>query len=168
MGICKFAYLNDSFITAEEAMISPFDRGFLFAHAAYEVTAVYGGQLIDTAGHIARLQRTLAGISIPMVWSGPELIALHETLIAKNSMTEGLVYLQVSAGAYGFRDFAGPADIRPALFMYADERNLIGERAQTGILRHHAGGHALDPPRHENNAAALAGPSLPRGARAGR
>lgn len=133
MGVCKFAYLNDRFIAAEEAMISPFDRGFLFAHAAYEVTAVYNGALIDADGHIARLERTLAGISVPMVWSGDEIIKRHEDLIARNGMREGLVYLQITAGAYGFRDFAGPEEMRPTLFMYCDERDLIGEKAKDGI-----------------------------------
>ena len=133
MGVCKFAYLNDRFITANEAAISPFDRGFLFAHAAYEVTAVYNGKLIDADGHLARLERTLAGIAIPMAWSGEELIRLHEELLVRNHMSEGLVYLQISAGAYGFRDFAGPEEIRPTLFMYTDERELIGELARDGI-----------------------------------
>ena len=133
MGVCKYAYLNDQIIVAEEAQISPFDRGFLFAHAAYEVTAVYGGQLIDADGHIARLERSLAGISIPMAWSGEEIIKRHEALLKRNGMTEGLIYLQVTAGAYGFRDFAGPDEIRPNFFMYCDARELIGEVAQNGI-----------------------------------
>lgn len=133
MGVCNFAYLNDRIITAQEAMISPFDRGFLFAHAAYEVTAVYGGKLIDAEGHIARLERTLAGIEIPMAWSGEEIVARHHELLNRNQMREGLVYLQITAGAYGFRDFAGPEEMRPNLFMYCDERALIGDAARDGI-----------------------------------
>ena len=133
MGVCKFVYLNDQIVTAEHAQISPFDRGFLFAHAAYEVTAVYGGKLVDADGHIARLERTLAGISIPMAWRGEEIIQRHETLLQRNGMREGLVYLQITAGAYGFRDFVGPEEFRPNLFMYCDERQLIGEAARDGI-----------------------------------
>ena len=133
MGVCKFAYLNDRFIASEEAMISPFDRGFLFAHAAYEVTAVYNGALIDAEGHLARLERTLSGISIPNIWSAKELIARHKELLRRNELREGLVYLQITGGAYGFRDFAGPDDIRPTLFMYADARDLIGTNAQNGL-----------------------------------
>ena len=65
MTICTMAYLNGAFCSAADARISVFDRGFLFAHAAYEVTAVYGGNLVDFGGHVARLGRTLAGIGIP-------------------------------------------------------------------------------------------------------
>ncbi len=133
MGVCKFAYLDDRVIAAAEAQISPFDRGFLFAHGAYEVTAVYDGNLIDADGHMERLKRTLEGISIPMVWSADDVIARHETLLKRNNMLEGLIYLQITAGAYGFRDFAGPDDLRPNLFMYCDERALIGDIARDGI-----------------------------------
>ena len=48
-------YLNGHFVPVDDARISPFDRGFLFAQAAYEVTAVYNGQLIDFDAHLARL-----------------------------------------------------------------------------------------------------------------
>lgn len=133
MGVRKFAYLDDRIIAAEEAKISPFDRGFLFAHAAYEVTAVYNGSLIDGDGHMARLERSLAGISIPIAWSADDIIARHMTLLERNQMREGLIYLQITAGSYGFRDFAGPEDIRPSLFMYCDERELIGDVARDGI-----------------------------------
>ena len=133
MSVCKFAYLNDRFITAEQAAISPFDRGFLFAHAAYEVTAVYNGKLIDSEGHLARLERTLSGISIPMPHESEELVRLHEDLIARNQLREGLIYMQVTAGTYGFRDFSGPDQIRPTLFMYADARDLIGDTAKNGV-----------------------------------
>ena len=69
MGPSEYVYLNGKFCRTEDAVISPFDRGFLFAHAAYEVTAVFDGRLIDFAGHVARLQRTLSGIDIFTDWT---------------------------------------------------------------------------------------------------
>ncbi|MEO0714932.1 MAG: hypothetical protein AAFY37_13590, partial [Pseudomonadota bacterium] len=64
-GSGETVYLNGLFLPANEARISPFDRGFLFAHAAYEVTAMYDGRLVDWPGHAARLARTLEGIALP-------------------------------------------------------------------------------------------------------
>lgn len=131
MPLGKWVYLNGAFHKAEAARISPFDRAFLFAHAAYEVTAVYGGRLIDFDAHLARLGRTLEGIEIPAV---PEdLTALHQELITRNTLTEGLVYLQVGAGDYGHRDFYGPEEFTPTLFMFSTEKQLIGEAAQNGL-----------------------------------
>ena len=133
MTICTTAYLNGAFCPAADARISPFDRGFLFAHAAYEVTAVYGGHLVDFAGHLMRLGRTLAGIGITDPLPGNGWGKVHRDLIDYNSLTEGLIYLQVTAGAYGLRDFAGPEEFEPTVFLYADARPLIGATARDGI-----------------------------------
>tara|TARA_R110000764_G_scaffold24538_1_gene59057 strand:+ start:39080 stop:39964 length:885 start_codon:yes stop_codon:yes gene_type:complete len=133
MTICTTAYLNGAFCSAADARISPFDRGFLFAHAAYEVTAVYGGHLVDFGGHVARLDRTLAGIGIPNPLSGDGWGKVHRDLIEYNALSEGLIYLQVTAGSYGLRDFAGPDEFEPTVFLYADEKPLIGAAARDGI-----------------------------------
>ncbi len=133
MTIGQTVYLNGSYRSVGDAAISPFDRGFLFAHAAYEVTAVYGGKFVDLDGHLDRLRRTLAGISMVNPNPDDEWREIHSGLIERNEMTEGLVYLQVSAGAYGMRDFAGPEVFEPTVFLYADARPLIGEAARDGI-----------------------------------
>ena len=133
MGPGEWVYLGGSFQRASEAMVSPFDRGFLFAHAAYEVTGVFGGMLIDFPGHVARLQRTLGGIDIPCPWSASDLEALHTELLSRNGTREGLVYLQVTAGAYGGRDFTGPETLTPSLFLFSEARSLIGDKARDGM-----------------------------------
>lgn len=133
MPVCGAVYLNGRYVKAGDATVSPFDRGFLFGHAAYEVTAVYGGQMVDFDGHMARLARTLAGIGITNPFDAGGWRGIHETLIARNGMDEGLVYLQVTAGAYGARDFAGPEDYAPTVLAYCDTRSLIGETARAGI-----------------------------------
>jgi D-alanine transaminase len=133
MTICTTAYLNGAFCPAADARISPFDRGFLFAHAAYEVTAVYGGHLVDFGGHMSRLSRTLAGIGIPDPLPRGGWGKVHRDLIDYNGLTEGLIYLQVTAGSYGMRDFAGPEEFEPTIFLFADARPLIGAAARDGI-----------------------------------
>ncbi len=133
MTIGRTVYLNGKFCPVEDAAISPFDRGFLFAHAAYEVTAVYDGRFIDLEGHLSRLRRTLEGISISNPYSDEAWAEIHTDLIDKNGVEEGLVYLEVTGGAYGMRDFAGPETFTPTVFLYADTRPLIGEAARDGI-----------------------------------
>ena len=133
MPVCPTVHLNGSFLPLGEAHVSPLDRGFLFAHAAYEVTAVYGGRFVDLDGHIARLTRTLEGIAIPNPHDAAGWEALHTELIVRNKLTEGLVYLEVTAGAYDTRDFAGPETFVPTVFAYADAKPLIGAVARDGI-----------------------------------
>lgn len=133
MPVCPVVHLNGSFLPLGEAHVSPLDRGFLFAHAAYEVTAVYGGRFVDLDGHIARLTRTLNGIAIPNPHAVAGWEALHSELIVRNGLTEGLVYLEVTGGAYDVRDFAGPETFTPTVFAYADAKPLIGAVARDGI-----------------------------------
>ena len=133
MTIGRTVYLNGKFCPVEDAAISPFDRGFLFAHAAYEVTSVYDGRFIDLEGHLSRLRRTLEGISIPNPYSDEQWAEIHSDLIDKNGVEEGLVYLEVTGGAYGMRDFAGPETFTPTVFLYADARPLVGDVARDGI-----------------------------------
>ncbi len=127
----QWVYLNGDFIRPEEAQISAFDRGYLFAQAAYEVTAVYNKKLIDFDAHLERLGRTLSGIEVlpPDI----NLTNLHHEMIERNALTEGLIYLQVSAGAHGPRDFYGPEQLSPTVFMFATHKTLIGGTARDGI-----------------------------------
>lgn len=133
MTIGQTVFLNGGYRPVAEARISPFDRGFLFAHAAYEVTAVYNGRFVDLEGHLARLRRTLTGIDIPNPYSDEEWADIHAGLTERNGMEEGLIYLEVTAGDYGARDFAGPETFTPTVFLYADSRPLIGDVARDGI-----------------------------------
>ncbi len=133
MAVCSEMYLNGAFVDPARAQVPVFDRGLLMAHAAYEVTAVYGGRLIDLGRHLDRLERTLAGIALTLPLARDALEAMHHELVARNALEEGLVYLQVTGGAYGFRDFAGPERFEPCLFAWADRRTLIGEAQQRGI-----------------------------------
>lgn len=133
MTICPLVHLNGAVLPLAEARISPLDRAFLFAQAAYEVTAVYAGRFVDLEGHIARLSRTLQGIGIPDPLDSEGWAALHRDLVARNALTEGLVYLQVTGGADASRDFAGPERLTPTVFAYGDTKALIGPAARDGI-----------------------------------
>lgn len=130
MSDSDYVYLNGAFVPRSAARISPFDRGFLFAHAAYEVTAVFLGKLIDLEHHEARLRRTLAALEID--YPDLDFAAAHQELIDKNDVVEGLVYLQVSAGDQGPRDFSGPELLRPSVFMFTTHKQLIGVTARDG------------------------------------
>ncbi len=126
-----WVYLNGAFMPSSDAAVSPFDRGFLFAHAAYEVTAVYNGQFVDLDLHLARLARTLEGLEI--IAPDLDLAQIHQELIARNGLQEGLVYLQVTAGTHGPRDFYGPEALTASVFAFASEKTLIGDAARDGI-----------------------------------
>ena len=131
MERANWVFLDGEFLPASDATISPFDRGYLFAQAAYEVTAVYNGALIDLDAHLARFERTLIGIEVEQ--PDLDLAALHQEMIARNDLKEGLIYLQASAGDQGPRDYYGPETLTPSVFMFATHKQLIGDLARDGI-----------------------------------
>jgi D-alanine transaminase len=128
------AWLNGVFMSASEARISPFDRGFLFADSVYEVTAVYNRAPIDLDRHLDRLQRSLRELGYAAFPDRGEIETVHHRLIRDNDLREGYVYLQVSRGAYGGRDFVPPSRIVLTCFAFAESRPLIDTPAiRSGI-----------------------------------
>lgn len=91
-------YLNGEWLAPNEAKVSVFDRGFLFADGIYEVVSVYQGQLFLLDRHLARLQRSLAALQIANK-SDQEWQALFQDVVRRNQIENGLVYLQVTRGA---------------------------------------------------------------------
>lgn len=129
----RTVYVNGEWVDETEARVSVFDRGFLFADAIYEVTSVIGGKLIDYPGHAARLKRSLASLNIPMPVDDDTLLSLHREIIARNELTDGGIYLQVSRGAED-RDFFYSDNLTPTFVMFTQARAVLGNpRWQTGI-----------------------------------
>ncbi len=54
----RVAYVNGRYVRHAEAGVSIDDRAFLFADGIYEVIEIFGGKLIDEAGHLERLARS--------------------------------------------------------------------------------------------------------------
>jgi D-alanine transaminase len=129
----RIVYVNGSFVPEADAKVSIFDRAFLFADGVYEVTAVLGGRALDLEAHLARLDRSLAEMQISPPLTHAELRALHEELIARNGVEEGIVYLEITRGVAD-RDFLYPADAAPTVVAFTQSRPLLDNPyAVTGV-----------------------------------
>lgn len=128
------AYVNGAFVPQSEAKISIMDRGFLFADGIYEVSAVIDGKLVDSDLHLARLERSVGEINLPLPETASRIASLMRELVAMNAMKEGLVYLQVTRGAEESRNFAFPKMTKPSLVMFCEFKNYVDTpQAKTGI-----------------------------------
>ena len=132
----RTVYVNGEYLPETEARVSIFDRGFLMADAVYEVTSVLDGKLIDFEGHAVRLKRSLDELDMAAPCSKDELLEIHRKLAEINSIDEGMIYLQVTRGSDGDRDFVFPSnDTRPTLVLFTQNKPGLANSlaAQKGI-----------------------------------
>jgi D-alanine transaminase len=106
-------FLNGEYIPENEAMVSVFDRGFLFADAVYEVVSVLEGKLVDFGGHMTRLTRSLGELGILGAPAQADWLAICRDLVSRNNLQEGMIYWQVTRGRPADRSFYFPAEGTP-------------------------------------------------------
>ena len=129
----RTVYVDGHWLPEADAKVSVFDRGFQFADAVYEVTAVIAGRLIDYPGHAARLDRSLGELRIPAPVPAERLLAIHREVARRNDLREGLIYLQVSRGSAD-RDFLFADDLAPTLVVFTQAKAIVANaKADTGM-----------------------------------
>lgn len=132
----RIVYVNGDYLPEEDAKISVFDRGFLMADGVYEVTSVLGGKLIDFDGHAVRLERSMSELDMTPPISKDALLEVHRALVTRNEIVDGMVYLQITRGSTGDRDFAFPPAGTPCsvvLFTQSKPGMAQSGAADTGI-----------------------------------
>ncbi|GFE50546.1 D-amino acid aminotransferase [Roseobacter cerasinus] len=133
----RTVYVNGDYLPEAEATVSIFDRGFLMADGVYEVTSVLGGKLIDFEGHAVRLQRSLDELDMVNPISKEDLLQVHRELVRVNEIDEGMVYLQITRGAPGDRDFVfpDPETTQPTIVLFTQNKPGLANSpaAKTGM-----------------------------------
>lgn len=130
----RTVYVNGEFLPETEAKVSVFDRGFLMADGVYEVTSVLGGKLIDFDGHCRRLARSLGELEMQNPHTDAEWLQIHRDLVAQNGVVDGMVYLQVTRGNPGDRDFAFPGpETAPTVVLFTQSKPGLAENPQAAI-----------------------------------
>lgn len=77
-------FLNGKLVAAQDAQVSVFDRGFLFADGVYEVIPVYQGRLFEITAHLQRLANSLSAIKLSNPYTDTEWIEILKQLIVAN------------------------------------------------------------------------------------
>ena len=133
----RTVYVNGQYVPESEAQVSIFDRGFLMADGVYEVTSVLDGKLIDFAGHSKRLERSLDELDIQKPAVFDDLLEIHRELVRLNEIEDGMIYLQITRGAPGDRDFVfpDPETTKPTVVLFTQNKPGMADSlaSQTGI-----------------------------------
>ena len=112
-------FLNGKLLPLEQASVSVLDRGFIFGDGVYELVPVYSRVPFRLDEHLARLERSLAAVSIRNPYSRAQWRAHLHALIDAQACEDQGVYFQVTRGV-AKRDHAFPRDAEPTVFMMAN------------------------------------------------
>lgn len=109
-------YLNGEYLPAEQARISPLDRGFLFGDGIYEATPCYDGRPVALQLHINRMKTGLEALGIANPLSNDQWREVASKLSELNGGGNLGIYFHVSRGNEGRRFHGFPSDIKPTAF----------------------------------------------------
>jgi D-alanine transaminase len=113
-------YLNGRFVPKAEALVSVEDRGFLLGDGVYEVAPFYEGAPLCMDRHLARLERSLAGLRIRFDTKG--LDEMLSELVARNGLTtaeRSMVYLQITRGVAPRTHYFPEGPVTPTVYASA-------------------------------------------------
>ncbi|HEY4123536.1 MAG TPA: D-amino-acid transaminase [Rhizomicrobium sp.] len=131
----RVAYVNGRYLHHAQASVHIEDRGLQLGDSVYEVMAVVRGALRDEEEHLDRLERSLREIRVAMPMSRGGLKFVFREVARRNRLRNGLIYLQVTRGAFR-RDHPIPSEIaKPTLILTAREvdRAASEQRKERGI-----------------------------------
>lgn len=120
----SIVFLNGDFCKEEDAKVSIFDRGYLFGDGIYEVVPVINGKVIDKAPFFERFDGSLSKIGLKAPFCKAEIETILDTLIAKNDVVEGGIYMQVTRGVAP-REFYFPENTPTTFTAFTFKKEII-------------------------------------------
>lgn len=91
-------FLNGKFVPEERAVVSVFDRGFLYGDGLFEGVLVTRGKLFRWDEHMRRLDQGVRFLKLTVPYSYGELRRFAEEVVERNNMPTGLLRLSLSRG----------------------------------------------------------------------
>jgi aminodeoxychorismate lyase len=110
-------FLNGEFVPQERAVISVFDRGFLYGDGLFEGIRVFNGKLFRWKQHLERFQHGADFLRIPVPFPPEAMKSFAERLVAENQMPNSLLRLTLSRGV-GQRGYS-PKNAQSPTFVMA-------------------------------------------------
>ena len=129
----RYAYVNGRYVDHQQASVHIEDRGYQLADGVYEVVGIRDGKMIVEALHIDRLDRSLRELRIGWPVARGTLGFILRELMRRNSLRDGLVYMQVTRGV-ARRDHAFPTTpVKPALVITTKNTKHLGADPGPGV-----------------------------------
>jgi len=109
-------FLNGAFVPEEKAVVSVFDRGFLYGDGLFEAVRVFNGKPFRWREHMDRLRAGAEFLKIKLPYSQHRLHTTAEKLIQQNKMPDCLLRLTLTRGI-GAAGYSPASARKPTLAM---------------------------------------------------
>ena len=109
-------FLNGQFVPQEQALVSVFDRSFLYGDGLFEAMLIFNGKPFRWATHLKRFDFGAQFLKIPVPVTPDALRAHVNELIAQNNATQALLRITLSRGI-GLRGYSPKGADQPSLVM---------------------------------------------------
>jgi len=109
-------FLNGKFVPEEQAVISVFDRSFLYGDGLFEAMLIFNGKPFRWTTHLKRFEFGAQFLKIPVHVTPDALRAHVNELIAQNNATQALLRITLSRGV-GLRGYSPKGADQPCLVM---------------------------------------------------
>jgi branched-chain amino acid aminotransferase len=120
-------FLNGKFVPEEKAVVSVFDRGFLFGDGLFEAMLVRRGEIFRWEQHIERFQRGVDFLKLTVPFTKDDLFRFSMQLIQRNRMPEALLRLNLSRGITA-RGYSPKNAVVPAVVLTLHPAPLLDGR----------------------------------------
>jgi branched-chain amino acid aminotransferase len=109
-------FLNGNFVPEERAVVSVFDRGFLYGDGLFETFRVHGGEPFCWEKHMERMLHGAELLHIHLPYNPEEMRNFATELIQRNQMPEALLRITITRGV-GQRGYSPKGADSPSFVM---------------------------------------------------
>ena len=125
--------LNGQIIEREKAKVDIEDRGYQFGDGIYEVIRVYNGKFFTADEHLTRLFMSAEKIGITLPYTHEELKNLLSSLVKRNNVNNGIIYLQFTRGVAARQHNFPEKSVEPAFSAYTKEMERPKDKLDNGV-----------------------------------
>ncbi|MGG0720431.1 branched-chain-amino-acid transaminase [Robertmurraya massiliosenegalensis] len=94
----QWIFLNDEYVTKENAKVSVYDHGFLYGDGVFEGIRVYSGNIFRMKEHMKRLYNSAKSILLTIPYTEDELTEIIANTVEKNNVEDAYIRVVISRG----------------------------------------------------------------------
>ena len=134
-----WVYLNGRLVGEQEAVISVFDRGFLYGDGVFETLRAYHGKIFKAREHLSRLFRSAQAIALSISSSPDEILKILFQTLEANQLKDAYLRITVSRGPgeIGLEpgDSSSPTIVVTAKEFFGHPEKLYGEGVAIALVK---------------------------------